>query len=626
MSAVLAPAPPPALRVLHEVFGYTAFRGPQQAIVEHVIAGGDALVLMPTGGGKSLCYQVPAIVRHRAGRGVTVVVSPLIALMHDQVGALEEAGVHAAFLNSTLAPDEAQAVERELRSGRLVLLYAAPERVLTPRFLAMLDALHAGGRLSLFAIDEAHCVSQWGHDFREEYLGLSVLAERYPGVPRVALTATADAVTRADIVERLQLQGARTFVSSFDRPNIRYTIVEKDDPRRQLLRFLRDEHDGDAGIVYCGSRRKVEEVAAWLEGEGIAALPYHAGLDADVRRAHQDRFLREDGLVMVATIAFGMGIDKPDVRFVAHLDLPKNIEAYYQETGRAGRDGLSADAWMTYGLADVVQQRRMIDESSADDEFKRLQRDKLDALLALAEATDCRRVRLLAYFGEASQPCGNCDNCLAPPETWDATEAARKALSCVYRFAQHGRGFGPDAFGAGHLIDVLRGKATDKVRQHGHERLSTFGIGADLSEAQWRAVLRQLIALGHLKAEGEYHTLALTASSRAVLRGEVTLRLRRPSALAPRAKAARRAAKTHAPPLPLDAPALARFAALKAWRAEVAREHGLPAYVIFHDATLAEMAREAPATLDALAGISGVGAKKLEAYGREILRVLAAGG
>ncbi|WP_210760685.1 DNA helicase RecQ [Azohydromonas sediminis] len=626
MSALLAPAPPPALQVLHEVFGYTAFRGPQQAIVEHVIAGGDALVLMPTGGGKSLCYQVPAIVRHRAGRGVAVVVSPLIALMHDQVGALEEAGVHAAFLNSTLAPDEAQAVERELRSGRLVLLYAAPERVLTPRLLAMLDALHEGGRLSLFAIDEAHCVSQWGHDFREEYLGLSVLAERYPGVPRVALTATADAVTRADIVERLQLHGARTFVSSFDRPNIRYTIVEKDDPRRQLLRFLRDEHDGDAGIVYCGSRRKVDEVAAWLEGEGIAALPYHAGLDADVRRAHQDRFLREDGLVMVATIAFGMGIDKPDVRFVAHLDLPKNIEAYYQETGRAGRDGLSADAWMTYGLADVVQQRRMIDESGADDEFKRLQRDKLDALLALAEATDCRRVRLLAYFGEASQPCGNCDNCLSPPETWDATEAARKALSCVYRFAQHGRGFGPDAFGAGHLIDVLRGKATEKVRQHGHERLSTFGIGADLSEAQWRAVLRQLIALGHLRAEGEYHTLVLTESSRAVLRGEVTLRLRRPSALAPRAKVARRAAKVHAPPLPLDAPALARFAALKAWRAEVAREHGLPAYVIFHDATLAEMAREAPATLDALAGISGVGAKKLDAYGREILRVLAAVG
>jgi ATP-dependent DNA helicase RecQ len=629
MADTLAPPEAPAtatpLAVLHEVFGYGAFRGPQQAIVEHVVTGGDALVLMPTGGGKSLCYQVPAIVRHRAGRGVAVVVSPLIALMHDQVGALEEAGVHAAFLNSTLSTDEAQAVERELRSGRLVLLYAAPERVLTPRFLAMLDALRERGKLSLFAIDEAHCVSQWGHDFREEYLGLSVLAERYAGVPRLALTATADATTRADIVERLQLEGARTFVSSFDRPNIRYTIVEKDDPRRQLLRFLRDEHDGDAGIVYCQSRRKVEDVAAWLDGEGIAALPYHAGLEAETRRAHQDRFLREEGLVMVATIAFGMGIDKPDVRFVAHLDLPKNIEAYYQETGRAGRDGLAADAWMTYGLADVVNQRRMIDDGTAGDEFKRLQRDKLDALLALAEATDCRRVRLLAYFGEASRPCGNCDNCLAPPETWDATDAARKALSCVYRFAQHGRGFGPDAFGAGHLVDVLRGKATDKVRQHGHERLSTFGVGADLGEAQWRAVLRQLIALGHLKAEGEYHTLALTDSSRAVLRGEVALWLRRPSAAPARAKAPRRGAKEHAPPLPLDAAALARFAALKAWRGEVAREHGLPAYVIFHDATLAEMAREAPATLDALAGISGVGAKKLDAYGREILRVLAAG-
>ena len=647
-----SPATPktPALQVLHEVFGYAAFRGEQAQIVEHVAAGGDALVLMPTGGGKSLCYQVPAIVRHRAGRGVAVVVSPLIALMHDQVGALEEAGVHAAFLNSTLSADEAMATERELRSGALVLLYAAPERVLTPRFLAMLDALRERGKLSLFAIDEAHCVSQWGHDFREEYLGLSVLHERYPDVPRIALTATADAATRADIVARLQLGGARTFVASFDRPNIRYTIVEKDDPRRQLLRFLRDEHDGDAGIVYCASRRKVDDTAEWLRAEGVASLPYHAGLDAEARRAHQDRFLREDGLVMVATIAFGMGIDKPDVRFVAHLDLPKNIEAYYQETGRAGRDGLAADAWMTYGLADVVNQRRMIDDGDADDDFKRLQRDKLDALLALAEATDCRRVRLLAYFGEdyrgpdadpglpvrgepprgvASEAsggvrCGNCDNCLHPPQTWDATDAARKALSCVYRFAQHGAHFGPAAFGAGHLIDVLRGKATDKVRQHGHEGLSTFGVGADLSEAQWRAVLRQLIALGHLRAAGEYHTLALTDSSRAVLRGEVALQLRRASDGAPRARAARRGAtrKDAAPPLPLDADALQRFAALKAWRAEVAREHGLPAYVIFHDATLAEMAREAPDSLDALAGVSGVGAKKLDAYGREILRVL----
>jgi len=610
------------LSILHEVFGYPAFRGEQAAIVDHVVGGGDALVLMPTGGGKSLCYQVPAIARHRAGQGVTVVVSPLIALMHDQVSALEELGVHASFLNSTLDSQDASAIERELRSGRLVLLYAAPERILTPRFLAMLDSLHERQLLSLFAIDEAHCVSQWGHDFREEYLGLSVLHERFAEVPRIALTATADAHTRADIVERLQLADARCFISSFDRPNIRYTIVEKDEPRRQLLRFLRDEHDGDAGIVYCQTRKKVEETAAWLADEGLNALPYHAGLDSAVRRRHQDRFLREDGIVMVATIAFGMGIDKPDVRFVAHLDLPKNIEGYYQETGRAGRDGTPADAWMAYGLADVVNQRRMIDESEAEEDFKRLQRGKLDALLALAEAHDCRRVRLLAYFGEDSPPCGNCDNCLQPPATWDATEAARKALSCVYRFQQHGG----MSFGAVHLIDVLRGKSTDKVAQHHHDRLSTFGIGADVGEAQWRSVLRQLIALGHLRAEGDYNTLTLTESSREVLRGQVPLLLRVPAA--PPARGARakagRAPKDKALPLPLDADALRRFDALKAWRAAVAREHNLPAFVVFHDATLAQMAQEAPATLDALAGISGVGAKKLEAYGEEILRVLSA--
>jgi ATP-dependent DNA helicase RecQ len=636
------------LNILHEVFGYPAFRGEQAAIVGHVVGGGDALVLMPTGGGKSLCYQVPAIARHRAGRGVTVVVSPLIALMHDQVSALEELGVHASFLNSTLDSQDASAVERELRSGRLVLLYAAPERILTPRFLAMLDLLHEQGRLSLFAIDEAHCVSQWGHDFREEYLGLSALPERYPGVPRIALTATADDHTRADIIQRLQLDGARTFISSFDRPNIRYSIVEKDEPRRQLLRFLRDEHDGpnghDSGIVYCQTRKKVDETAAWLAEEGLNALPYHAGLDAAVRRRHQDRFLREEGIVMVATIAFGMGIDKPDVRFVAHLDLPKNIEGYYQETGRAGRDGAPANAWMAYGLADVVNQRRMIDESEADEEFKRLQRGKLDALLALAEAHDCRRVRLLEYFGEtyagppaAGPPqggqhalggsslgvrCFNCDNCLQPPATWDATEAARKALSCVYRFQQHGG----MSFGAVHLIDVLRGKATDKVAQHGHERLSTFGIGADLGEQQWRSVLRQLVALGHLRAEGEFNTLALTESSREVLRGGVQLLLRVPAALPRRGERGKpgSAPRQAAPPVPLDAATLERFAALKAWRAEVAREHNLPAFVVFHDATLAQMAREQPATLDALACISGVGTKKLQAYGGEILRVLRA--
>lgn len=619
-STASSASPTQPLRILQEVFGYSAFRGQQQAIIAHVSTGGDALVLMPTGGGKSLCYQVPAIARHRAGRGVTVVVSPLIALMHDQVGALEEAGVHAALLNSTLTLEETQKIEREMMSGRLVLLYAAPERVTTPRFQAQLDSLNERGLLSLFAIDEAHCVSQWGHDFREDYLQLSLLHERYPEVPRIALTATADDLTRADIIERLALNDARVFISSFDRPNIRYQIVEKDNARAQLLRFIQDEHEGEAGVVYCQSRKKVEETADWLKAEGLHALPYHAGLDADVRRRHQDKFLREEGVVMVATIAFGMGIDKPDVRFVAHLDLPKNIESYYQETGRAGRDGLPADAWMAYGLADVVNQRRMIDDSPAGEEFKRNQIGKLDALLALAEAHDCRRVRLLHYFGEESRPCGNCDNCLNPPATWDATEAARKALSCIYRFHQQGG----QRFGAVHLMDVLRGKLTDKVQQHRHQELSTFGIGADVSEAQWRAVLRQLIALGHLRTEGEYNTLELTPSARAVLRGEVTLLLRQPSDTPKRGKGAKatRAGKDKPPPVPLDAPGTERFSALKAWRAEVAKEHGLPAYVIFHDATLAEMARSQPSSLDDLSQISGVGAKKLEAYGREILRVL----
>jgi len=638
MSAVLSePLKSTPAEVLHEVFGYAQFRGAQADIVQHVVAGGDALVLMPTGGGKSLCYQVPAIVRHRAGQGVAVVVSPLIALMHDQVGALHEAGVNAAFLNSTLDAEQTRHVERELLAGRLTLLYAAPERILTPRFMGMLASLKERGLLSLFAIDEAHCVSQWGHDFREEYLGLSALHEQFPGVPRVALTATADDHTRADIIQRLQLEDARLFVASFDRPNIRYTIVEKDEPKKQLLRFLRDEHEDDAGIVYCQSRKKVEETAGWLAAEGLTALPYHAGLDADVRRRHQDRFLREESVVMVATIAFGMGIDKPDVRFVAHLDLPKNIESYYQETGRAGRDGLPADAWMTYGLADVVNQRRMIDESEAGEDFKRLQRKKLDALLALCEAHDCRRVRLLGYFGQDSQPCGNCDSCINAPATWDATEAARKALSGINRFRQAGG----QRYGAGHLIDVLRGKVTDKVTQHGHERLSTFGIGADVTEAQWRLVLRQLIAMGHVQAEGEYGTLVLCDSAREVLRGEVPVWLRVPTDPRPRVRAGReRAVRTSAglggasgasgagkpPPLPLDDVATQRFLALKAWRAEVAREHNLPAYVVFHDATLAEMARECPATLDALAGISGVGSKKLEAYGQELLRVLEAAG
>ncbi len=610
-------------QILQEVFGYSAFRGAQAEIVDHVTTGGDALVLMPTGGGKSLCYQIPAIARHQGQQGITVVVSPLIALMHDQVGALEEAGVHAAFLNSTLSSEDALHVEREMMSGRLVMLYAAPERITNPRFLAQLDSLNERGLLSLFAIDEAHCVSQWGHDFRSEYLALSLLHERYPQVPRIALTATADDLTRADIIERLKLEEARIFISSFDRPNIRYAIVEKDDPRKQLLRFIQDEHEDEAGIVYCQSRKKVEETAAWLESEGLKALPYHAGLDSAVRQKHQDRFLREESIVMVATIAFGMGIDKPDVRFVAHLDLPKNIESYYQETGRGGRDGAPADAWMTYGLADVVNQRRMIDESPAGEEFKKGQRGKLDALLALAEATDCRRVRLLDYFGEASRPCGNCDNCLNPPATWNATEAARKLLSCIYRFHQNGG----QRFGAGHLIDVLRGKQTDKVAQYGHHTLSTWAVGAELSEQQWRAVLRQLIALGHVFTEGEYQTLVLADSARTVLKGEVEIRLRVSVSPPPRrGKAGRESKPSRAKveALDLDAAAQARFESLKAWRAEVAKEHGLPAYVIFQNVTLAEMARQEPGSLDELAGISGVGAKKLEAYGREILRVLEA--
>jgi ATP-dependent DNA helicase RecQ len=619
---------PAPLSILQEVFGYSAFRGAQAEIVDHVVAGGDALVLMPTGGGKSLCYQIPAIARHRGRQGVAVVVSPLIALMHDQVGALEEAGVHAAFLNSSLSSEQAIHVEREMMSGRLVMLYAAPERITNPRFLAQLDSLHERGLLSLFAIDEAHCVSQWGHDFRSEYLSLSLLHERYADVPRIALTATADDLTRADIIERLKLEEARVFISSFDRPNIRYTIVEKDKPREQMLRFIRDEHEDDAGVVYCQSRKKVEETAEWLVAEGLKALPYHAGLDSAVRQKNQDRFLREDGIVMVATIAFGMGIDKPDVRFVAHLDLPKNIESYYQETGRAGRDGAAADAWMAYGLADVVNQRRMIDESPAEEDFKQGQRGKLDALLALAEATNCRRVRLLGYFGEDSKDCGNCDNCLSPPATWDATDSARKALSCIYRFHQNGG----RRFGAGHLIDVLRGKQTDKVAQYDHQHLSTWGVGADLSEQQWRAVLRQLIALGHVVAEGEYHTLVLTDSARAVLKGEVQLLLREASAPAKRGR--KTTLRTSGKPgsskaaveaMDLDHLAQGRFEALKSWRAEVAKEHGLPAYVIFQNVTLAELARQHPQSLDALTGISGVGAKKLEAYGRDILRVLEAG-
>ena len=612
--------------ILEEVFGYAQFRGPQKAIIEHVANGGDALVLMPTGGGKSLCYQIPAIARQRAGLGISIVVSPLIALMHDQVGALHEAGVSAAFLNSTLSGEEASQVEQRLLRGDITLLYAAPERVTNPRFLALLDSLFERGLLSLFAIDEAHCVSQWGHDFRPEYRALTVLHERFAGVPRMALTATADNLTQADILERLQLQDARAFVSSFDRPNIRYTIVEKREAVQQLLRFIEREHEGDAGIVYCQSRKRVEEVAQTLVDAGIRALPYHAGLDSRVRQDHQNRFLREDGVVMVATIAFGMGIDKPDVRFVAHLDMPKNIEGYYQETGRAGRDGLPAYAWMAYGLQDVVNQRRMIDESPAGEEFKQGLRGKLDALLGLAEATDCRRVRLLAYFGEqlgddAQYRCQNCDNCLNPPDIWDGTDAARKLLSTIYRI-QQSSGM---SFGAGHVMDILRGKTTEKVTQHGHTTLSTFGIGAEFSEIQLRGVLRQLIALGAVAVDAQaFNTLQLTEQSRSVLRGELQVRLRQSISTPASRKTKRPGAGSAAikAPIALDGEGLVRYAALKAWRAEVAREHNLPAYVIFHDATLAAIAKRAPQSLDDLQGISGIGAKKLEAYAQEVLRVV----
>ena len=598
---------PDARTVLKDVFGYRAFRGPQADIVDHVTGGGDCLVLMPTGGGKSLCYQIPALLR--AGTGI--VVSPLIALMQDQVAALLEAGVRAAFLNSTLTSEAALAVERGLLAGDFDLLYVAPERLLTPRFMQLLAKLRAANGLALFAIDEAHCVAQWGHDFRPEYIELCVLHERFPDVPRIALTATADQQTRDEIITRLGLDQARTFVASFDRPNIRYRIVEKANAKAQLLAFLRSEHPVDAGIVYCLSRRKVEETAAWLVEQGLNALPYHAGMDTATRTRHQARFLREDGIIMVATIAFGMGIDKPDVRFVAHLDLPKSVEGYYQETGRAGRDGAPADAWMAYGLADVVNHRRMIEASDAEDQFKRVAGAKLDALLGLCEATTCRRVRLLAYFGEASTLCGNCDTCLEPPVVWDGTVAARKALSCAFRCGQR--------FGAGHLIDVLLGNVTDRVVQWGHSAVSTFGIGKELDKKQWQAVYRQLVAQGVLAVDhAGYGALKLTALSRAVLTGGEPVHLRQLQ----EKRRVRSVAKGAGAVVGLDATARERWERLRNWRAAIAKEHGVPAYVVFHDATLTELARVCPSTTDALSRISGVGARKLERYGADLLALL----
>ncbi|WP_374247843.1 DNA helicase RecQ [Thermomonas sp.] len=593
---------------LRHVFGHDQFRGEQEQIVSHLCNGGDALVLMPTGGGKSLCYQLPALLRE----GCAIVVSPLIALMQDQVDGLRQLGVRAAFLNSSLDAADAAQVERRFAAGELDLLYVAPERLLTPRFLSLLDRAD----VALFAIDEAHCVSQWGHDFRPEYRQLTLLHERWPDIPRIALTATADAPTRREIVERLALEDAQQFVSSFDRPNIHYSAVPRDDGRRQLLAFI-DRHRDESGIVYCLSRKKVEAVAEFLVAHDIPALAYHAGLDAATRAQRQRRFLQEDGLVMVATIAFGMGIDKPDVRFVAHLDLPKSLEGYYQETGRAGRDGDPAEAWLVYGMGDAVLLRRMIEEGDASDDRKRLEHGKLDALIGYVESTACRRQTLLAYFGEPhAGACGNCDNCLDPPQTWDATEAARKALSCVYRSGQR--------FGAAHVVDVLRGADTAKVRQFGHQTLSTYGIGSDLDALQWRGVFRQLLAAGLLEADLESHgALRLTALATPLLRGERSLHLRKhpsPSGKA-RSRGDKRTATTF---ITLPHAAEARFTALRLWRAEAARAQGIPAYVIFHDATLRNIALEDPRELDDLAGIGGVGAAKLERYGRDVLAALAA--
>jgi ATP-dependent DNA helicase RecQ len=597
-----------ALDLLQSVFGYSSFRGQQQAVVEQVSAGGDALVLMPTGGGKSLCYQIPALLRPGTG----IVVSPLIALMQDQVDALRAVGVAAAYLNSSLGAQEQREVERQLLAGELNLLYVAPERLLTERFLGLLERTP----VALFAIDEAHCVSQWGHDFRPEYRELVILPQRFPDVPRIALTATADERTREEIVERLSLQQARRFVASFDRPNIGYRVALRYNAKRQLTEFL-DGHHGESGIVYCLSRRKVDDIAAWLAESGVEALPYHAGLDAATRAANQKRFLREDGVVMVATVAFGMGIDKPDVRFVAHLDLPRSMEGYYQETGRAGRDGLPAEAWMIYGLSDVVTLSQMIAQGESGDERKRVERQKLESLLAYAEATGCRRQMLLGAFGETYPgPCGHCDNCVAPPQTWDATIPAQKALSAVYRSGQR--------FGSGHVIDILRGVVSERVQSLGHDRLTTFGVGADLDDRQWRSIFRQLLAAGLLEADAEgYGTLRLTAGSRAVLAGARSVQLRadvRPPRAGRRGRGERKPAAGSN--IGIEAYEQSMWDALRAVRTQLARQQGVPPYVVFHDATLLAMLRALPANEAELATISGVGEAKLKRYGHDFLAVI----
>ncbi len=602
------------LNVLQSTFGYDAFRGSQAEIIDHVVAGGDAVVLMPTGGGKSLCYQIPAVVRPGTG----IVVSPLIALMQDQVDALAAVGIRAGYLNSTLTPEEVRDVESSLRAGEYDLLYMAPERLVQPRTLRLLEE----SRVCLFAIDEAHCVSQWGHDFRQDYLGLSVLAERFPEIPRIALTATATEVTHRELTENLRMDSARHFVASFDRPNIQYRITEKNSARQQLLDLIRTEHESDAGIVYCLSRKRVEQTAAWLQAQGIDAVAYHAGLSESERAGAQRRFLREDGVVVVATIAFGMGIDKPDVRFVAHLDMPKSVEGYYQETGRAGRDGLPATAWLAYGLQDVVQLRRMIGDSEGSEEHRRVQRGHLDAMLALCETTACRRVQILRYFGQESEPCGNCDNCLNPPASWDATVPVQKLLSTIVRLDRE-RG---QRFGAGQIINVLRGVSNERSEQSNHQELSVWGIGDDLSESEWRAVVRQLLARNVVETVGEYGTLVLAPASGPLLRGEESIMLRTmPDRRTGRSSNRRGRKANSAAAAELDESQQKLFESLRTWRTAEAKEQQVPAYVVFPDATLIELARERPVSDAALAGISGIGAKKQERYSQAVLAVIAEG-